>query len=196
MRWIWSFLLVAFVALGSARDARAVNIIKSPGDHPDYHVELEPHLLFGWAHLYHGNGVGLGGRFTIPIVDNGFVKTINNSVGVTFGIDWLHYGGCYYRVGRVEYGCDANFFFFPVAMQWNFWLTDKWSVFGEPGLYVYHGTFDDDYCNGVAGPCNYPTRTGVEPALYLGGRFHFNEKVSLTMRIGYPTLSFGASFFL
>lgn len=65
------------------------------------------------------------------------------------------------------------------------WLTPRWTVFGEPGLYVFHGVYDD-YCNGVPG-CVYPTRTSVQPALYLGGRFHFNEKVSLTMRVGYPT---------
>jgi hypothetical protein len=194
MRWLWSLLLVVILGLGSARDAKAVSIIKSPGDHPDYHVELEPHVLLGWAHLYGDSGLGLGGRFTIPIVDNGFVKTINDSVGITFGFDWLRYGGCYYRVHGVEYGCGASYFVFPVAMQWNFWLTEKWSVFGEPGIYIYHGVFDD-YCNGLAG-CGYPTRTGVEPAIYLGGRFHFNDSVSLTMRIGYPTLSVGVSFFL
>ncbi len=195
MRWLWSVLLVAFVALGSARDARAASIIKSPGDHPDYHVEIEPHLLFGWADLYRSNAFGIGGRFTIPIVDNGFVKSINNSVGISFGLDWLRYGGCYYRYRGRDYGCGASVFVFPVAMQWNFWLTEKWSVFGEPGLFIYHGVYDDDYCNGVEGPCGYATRTSVRPALYLGGRFHFNDTVALTMRIGYPTFSIGVSFF-
>lgn len=194
MRWLWSLLLVALVALGSARDARATSIIKSPGDHPDYHVEIEPHLLLGWAHLYHDNAVGVGARFTIPIVDNGFVKTINNSVGISFGLDWLHYGGCYYRYRGRDYGCSANYFLFPVAMQWNFWLTEKWSVFGEPGLYIYHGSFDDDYCNGVPN-CDTPSHTSVEPAFYVGGRFHFNDTVAITLRLGYPTLSFGVSFF-
>jgi hypothetical protein len=195
MRWLWSLLLGVFLVLGCARDAGATNIIKSPGDHPDYHVEIEPHLLLGWAHLYHDNGLGVGGRFTIPIVDNGFVKSINNNVGITFGLDWLRYGGCYYRFKGVDYGCGASFFLFPVAMQWNFWFTEHWSAFAEPGLYIYHGVFDDGYCNGLGG-CGYPTRTSVEPAFYIGGRYHFNDTVSLTFRIGWPTLSFGVSFFL
>ncbi len=186
----------AFVALSG--DARAESIIKNPGDHPKYHVELEPHLDLGWSRLYADNGLGLGLRVTIPIVDNGFVPSINNSVGISFGLDWLRYSGCYYYDNRGRdrfgYGCGASFFLFPVAMQWNFWLTPQWSVFGEPGLYVYHGVFDD-YCTGIVG-CSYPTRTSVEPAIYVGGRFHFNDKVSLTMRLGYPTLSIGASFFL
>ena len=75
-------------------DARAESIIKNPGDHPTYSVELEPHGLLGWGHLYRGNGLGLGARLTIPIVQNGFVPKINNSVGISFGFAWLSYGSC------------------------------------------------------------------------------------------------------
>jgi hypothetical protein len=31
---------------------------------------------------------------------------------------------------------------------------------------------------------------------YAGGRFHFSDAISLTMRAGWPTFSVGASFFL
>ena len=188
-------LLAGATLVSTSRDAAAQSIIKNPGDHPNYSVELEPHVLLGWANLYRDNGLGLGGRVTIPIVQNGFVKSINNSVGISFGLDWLRYGGCYSRGnGRNDYGCGASFLVLPVAMQWNFWLTPRWSVFGEPGLFIFHGIYDE-YCgNGLPG-CGYPTRTSVQPAFYLGGRFHFNDKVSLTMRIGYPTLSVGVSFF-
>jgi hypothetical protein len=188
----------ALVAAASS-PAHAQSIIKNPGDHPDYKVELEPHGVFGWANHWASNGFGLGLRATIPIVQNGFVKTINNSVGISFGLDWLRYDGCYYydrRAGRYDgYGCGASFFLVPVTMQWNFWLTPKWSVFGEPGLYVYHGVFDD-YCDPRFIGCTTPSRTSVGPALYAGGRFHFSDTVSLTMRLGYPSISLGVSFFL
>lgn len=187
------------LALLPATPARADSIIKNPGDHPDYHVELEPHLLFGWARLYGQTAFGLGARASIPLVQNGFVPSINNSVALTFGIDWLRYGDCYFydrRFGRnVGYGCGASYLFFPLAMQWNFWLTEKWSVFGEPGLYFYHGFFDTTYCDPGFALCGYPTATSVDFAFYAGARFHFNDKISLTMRIGYPTFSFGVSFF-
>jgi hypothetical protein len=176
-------------------DAEAQSIIKSPGDHPSYKFELEPHLNFGWARHYAGNGLGLGARGSVVIVDNGFVPSINNSVAISFGIDWLRYGDCYYYRGPGRYGCGASFFLFPVAMQWNFWLTPKWSVFGEPGLYIYHGIWDDLCEPGFPG-CVSPTRTSIAPAFWAGGRFHFNDTVALTMRIGYPTLSIGVSFLL
>ena len=181
---------------GVGDTASAQSIIKNPGDHPTYAVELEPHLTLGWGHLYRGNGLGVGGRVSIKIVENGFVKSINNSVAIGLGLDWLRYGDCYYydRRGRnVAYGCGASYFVLPVVMQWNFWLSPKWSVFGEPGLYVYHGVYDN-YCGAFA-DCSYPTRTSVDFAFYAGGRFHFSDTVALTMRLGYPTASVGVSFF-
>jgi hypothetical protein len=182
----------------SPSDARAESIIKNPGDHPDYVAELEPHGLFGWGHRYGSGGFGLGVRATFKIVDNGFVKTINNSIGIGVGLDWVRYGGCYYDgwygPGRYRYGCaGSDYFMIPVVMQWNFWLTTRWSVFGEPGFHIYHRSFDN-YCGGLPG-CNPPSSTNLDFAFYGGARFHFNETIALTMRIGYPTLSVGASFF-
>jgi hypothetical protein len=204
MRTRACLLAIGIVGLGSAileAPAAAESIIKNPGDHPDYKFELEPHVVFGWGHLYAGTGFGLGVRGSIVIVDNGFVPSINNSVAISFGLDWVRYTDCYYYGWRAtngryyDYGCGASYFMFPVAMQWNFWLTTKWSVFGEPGLYIYHGVYDD-YCDPtIVGPgCSYPTRTGIDLALFAGGRYHFNDKIALTMRIGYPTFSVGASF--
>jgi hypothetical protein len=64
-------------------------------------------------------------------------------------------------------------------MQWNFWLSRRWSVFGEPGLLLRY-VYDD---------------LGVSPfVVYGGGRLHFSENVALTLRVGYPTFSAGISF--
>ena len=189
-----------FLALGCASllgvlaetPAHAESIIKNPGDHPDYSFELEPHGLLGWGHLYAGSGFGLGVRGSIPIVDNGFVKTINNSVAISFGLDWVHYeidNWCnrYWRnnPGPCGWDDDADLIWLPVAMQWNFWLTKSWSVFGEPGLAIRLNDdhFDDDI--------------DLDFVLYAGGRYHFNDTMSLTMRLGWPSaFSIGLSFFL
>src|SRR4051812_3706379 len=74
------------------------SIIRRPGDHPAYSVEIEPHLLaaFLLTHAGAGDGYGLGGRFSIPLMKNGFISSINNSVAIGFGLDWAHYSGCYY----------------------------------------------------------------------------------------------------
>ncbi len=83
-----------------------------------------------------------------------------------------------------------------VTLQWNFYVAQHWSVFGETGLYVYHGLFGQFSCpfNDVA--CqNAPAEWGVLPAFYAGARYHFSDKVSLTLRAGFPTASIGVSFF-
>jgi hypothetical protein len=66
-------------------------------------------------------------------------------------------------------------------MQWNFWLSENWSVFGEPGTSM---RIDDD-------------KARFDPfVFYAGGRFHFSDFVTLTMRVGRPTASVGVSFLL
>ncbi len=145
------------------------SIIKNPGDHPSYRFEAEPHGLIGFGGPFrNGRGeLGAGFRGTVILVDNGFVKSINNSVGITFG------GDLFFGRGTL---------FVPVAMQWNFWLSTHWSVFGEPGI-----GFAANRDRG---------RDVLHPVLMVGGRYHFNEKIALTMRLGYPAFSIGVSFFL
>lgn len=201
-------LLVASIAamLLVAGAARAEDmIIKRPGDHPTYSVELEPHLALAFVVPTAGsNGVGLGGRFTIPIVKNGFISSINNSVGIGFGIDWINYNGCYRGRWANPYYCN-NFqaFYIPIVMQWNFFLSTHWSVFGEPGLAITHNSYGeclDFYIDGRGNRVGYdcgaaPGRIGIDPiVLFLGGRYHFSETVALTMRIGWPYASIGVSF--
>jgi len=171
-------------------------IIKNPGDHPRYSFEAEPHLVLGFIEppgYASGSGFGLGFRGSIPLVRNGFVPSINNSVAIGFGVDWARYGrGDYCRNGDALQRCGDrvringfNEFYFPVVLQWNFFLSRNWSVFGEPGVALnYHGW-------------GGPNAIDVDPfVFFLGGRYHFSDKVTLTMRIGYPAFSIGGSFLL
>jgi len=122
-------------------------------------------------------------------VQNGFVSEINNSVGIGFGLDAVFYSGCYYNGS-----CSATYFDFPVVMQWNFFVAKRWSVFGEPGIFFYHDTYSA--CPLANGCPAEPAVNGFGPALYLGGRYHLSEGTALTLRIGFPSLTFGFSFFL
>jgi hypothetical protein len=136
-----------------------VSTIKLPGAHPDYFFEAEPHALVA---PFDDFRPGVGFRGTFVIVDNGFISRINNSVGIGVGADWTE---DHFRV--------------PVVMQWNFWLSRNWSVFGEPG-----------------GLIDFGKKTRPHPAIYAGGRFHFTDRITLTMRVGHPTARVGVSFLL
>ncbi|HKQ68983.1 MAG TPA: hypothetical protein VJT73_06580 [Polyangiaceae bacterium] len=195
----------ALTLLTSSRARAEESIIKRPGDHPAYSVEAEPHLLAAFFLPRAGsNGVGIGGRFTFPIVKNGFVSSINNSVGIGVGLDWVHYNGCYgyFYDYRYSYCSNLDSFIVPVVMQWNFFLSTHWSVFAEPGLSFAYHSWGNGNCptvvrNGViVQECgNGPSHFDINPVtLFVGGRYHFSETVSLTMRIGWPYASIGVSF--
>ena len=182
---VGSSVLAVVALLASAEEAQAALVIKNPNDHPQYRVELEPHgNLVLWRRYYssryrgrsfHGVGdpeVGAGFRASIELADPAFIPKLNNTVAISFGLD----------VTNCQY-CYKDFsLFLPVTMQWNFFLTDKWSVFADLGLMPRtDGFFRYAYFDFMA---------------EVGGRYHFNDDVALTMRIGDPFISVGASFFV
>lgn len=182
--------------------AHAAGIIKNPGDHPDYSVELEPHALLAWGGpWWNGSdaGFGLGMHAVIPFLKNGPIDSINNNMGIGFGLDWAHNSnnGCgwYYRGGGwANCGWSANTLMFPVYVQWNFFFTDVISVFGEGGLGIAHSWATFDNCP-IGFNCTN-SGTDVYPLFEGGGRFLFGKTVGLTVRVGYPLFTVGASFLL
>ena len=169
-------------------------------------TEIEPHLLLQWIQTPWGNsGFGPGVRFNIPFLDNGPIDTINNNMAIGFGMDWAIFDdvcGWYwdYRrnvpVGHAGYDCTAHALSFPVVLQWNFYLTDVISVFGEPGLTIQHFWWDSDYCDDYGDyRCN-GSDTDLDIAFWGGGRFQVADTVSIIARIGTPYISVGVGFLL
>jgi hypothetical protein len=176
--------------------------IKEPGNHPDYRFELEPHLVaqYDRTPYYNDAGVGVGLRVAIPFVKNGPVPSINNNIGITFGMDFVYFGdddGCR-RLGGQPYfpdRCNGSNLWFPVTGQWNFFLTPVISVFGEFGLavqYVHRG-FTGVCPDGTTCTSHSNDLNPVEPVFWGGGRFLFGRTAGLTVRLGWPYISVGAA---
>lgn len=174
---------LAASALLLTQEAGAQLIIKNPSDHPDYRVELEPHgTLHPWGNTYgygrntrggYALGGGVGFRATIEVADP-VIPKLNNTIGITFGIDFT---SCNYCYRGEEFSV-----WLPVGAQWNFFLTPKWSVFADLGIVPHSdGGFRDLY---------------FEPMFAVGGRYHFRDKITLTMRLGAPFITVGVSFML
>jgi len=194
-------LAVLVICLLNSGAVHAQSTIKQPGNRTSYVFEAEPHLLAGLADppgFGAGTGLGVGFRGTVELLKNGFIPKLNNSVGIGFGIDYLRYDGWQGPRGRCEEFATApsgvpvcvrtssgighvNYFYLPVVMQWNFWLHEKWSVFGEPGVAFFLQEGDLDFTPLV---------------LFVGGRYHVTDRITLSMRLGYPAFSFGVSFLL
>jgi hypothetical protein len=159
-------VVVGATCIPAVARADEQSIIKNFGDHPSYIFEAEPHLVVGFAGPFENAGfIGPGFRGTFHIAD-GFVHSINDSVGIGVGFDF-------------GFG-NGTTVFVPVVLQWNFWLTTHISVFGEPGVAF-----------GSGGP-----NSGAYPAFFAGMRYHFTERIALTVRLGYPDVTVGCSFFL
>ena len=190
------------VSAGAARATEQV-VVHDARAPIGYAFELEPHLVLGTSPPGPGagSGAGIGLRGSFVLSPEGFIPGVNDSLALGVGLDYAHYDGALglqgFRDQCLQFepgpngtsvctsvtsnGGSYNYLFAPVVMQWNFWLTRRFSAFGEPGVDLYllgnHG-FD------------------IGPALYLGGRFQIADRITLTIRIGYPTLAFGVSFMM
>jgi hypothetical protein len=185
------FLAIATI-LVLCRTARAEdNTIRQPGDHPNYYVEIEPHLDFAWfdyaGYGINDVGIGLGIRASIPFLKNGFIPTINNTAAIGFGFDYMYFG-C-----SVAEPCGVSALYFPVVLQWNFYVAQRFSVFGEPGFSFNYAFYSATACGGK---CTGAVPNDFFPGFVfeVGGRYHINEHFALTGRIGFPDISFGVSF--
>jgi len=157
LRTAVSFTVLALVCI--TQQARAD--LKSDTDHPNYALELEPHLAIA---PFDENkvGVGAGVTGTFNVAPEGFINRLNDSVGISVGADWTG-SGTYHLSG---------------AMQWNFWLSHRFSVFGAPGVGLQFTDGDVNFW----------------PAFGGGGRLHFGPNFALTVRAGFPVSAVGLSF--
>lgn len=139
------------------------------------------------AHLglsgYWGGGAALGFRFTLPVMDNGFVPSINNSVNIVLGLDFLYLRWYrYYNYGRIG-------FHIPILLNWAFHISPEFQAFAELGPAF---TFFPRYRGYEA---RYRPRDFYG---YLSGgigmRFFVSQNMGIVLRLGSPTVALGLSF--
>jgi hypothetical protein len=129
-------------------------------------VRPEVHLDLG----FHAD-IGFGVRVDIPIVKDGLLMSARDDLAISPGADLL------FDDGHVWLGI-------PVALQWNFYITPEWSVFPELGLALLIGEHH-----------RHNDNVGVDFLLAVGGRYHFNSRNALVLRVGWPIgLQFGITF--
>jgi len=158
-----ALVAVVFALAPAAARAEEPYVIEKLGEHPRYLFEFEPLVGVAYDGPFNPNGAAVFGfRVTLNLAD-GFVQSINDSVGISAGLEFDPIGNL----------------LLPVALQWNFWFSDSWSTFVEPGAAI-----------------SSSATTTVIPVGYLGARWHLNPRVALTLRAGFPDVTLGLSLLL
>jgi len=116
--------------------------------------------------------VGLGARFYIPIVSEGFLPMLNDSFGIEFGADTG------FVIGGYGYGLGFALTMPAVAARWNFHLFSRLEAYAKLGIGV--GLFFGSYV------VPYPVVIAN-----VGVIFKLNKVVSLRAEIGSPAIKIG-----
>jgi len=150
----------------------SATVAQAQGIYNNHIVDIRPEVHLDL--FFHHHDLGIGARLDIPLVENGFIDSANDEFAISPGIDILFLDG---------FGIAPL-----VAFQWNFYLGSEWSVFPELGLAViihehHDNRHDDDF------------HADVDPLIAIGGRYHFNNRNALVLRIGWPgIIQFGVTF--
>jgi hypothetical protein len=133
-------------------------------------------LPYGGAYysgLYGGGfPFGVGARFYLPIVANGFIPSLNDSFGIEFGADANFYFGGY---GGTSYG-----FAIPVEARWNFHLLPKVEAYGKLGFALGF------YIPAFGNLSFYPYAIAQVGIMYM-----ITPTIALRAEVGYPHIKVG-----
>jgi hypothetical protein len=140
-------------------------------DYPKHVAELGVHLAGETipASDVDSRGAGVGARLYINVLPRGLVTGVADSFAIGVGGDFILSSD-----RAPEAGGPRKHVLIPVTAQWNFWLTDHFALFVEPGVNMVFG----------AG-------THVQPAIYAGVRYVLGNSVSIVGKAGIPDATAG-----
>jgi hypothetical protein len=147
---------------------------------PSYHATRANLEIFvsvspgAWAWPWGGFVLGAGMRLGVPLTRNGPMASLNNDFRLMIGAQ------IYGSVTPIPYWWLNA----PVTLQWNFFLSDQWSVLLEAGLTV--DVFTYDLINCYDHPRLYCDRVLFHPAGAFGLRRHLTRNVAP----GFPAVEF------
>jgi len=119
-----------------------------------------------WGVLPYGWGIGIGGRYALPVVSQGFLKPgqVRDQLAVEFGADFLQWNYAY--GGHDYYESD----FIPTAgLMWALWLNKDFALYPKLDLGI-----DFRWAH-------WDSRWGNAPA--RGGWFFWQASVGLIFKL-------------
>lgn len=131
-----------------------------------------------YGYYYYGFPFGVGARFGIPIVHDGFLPMLNDSFGIEFGADLYGVAGArfYPTLGL------------PVELYWAFHFTKNFAAYAKVGA-VLEFNFVPYACTAIG--CRAYSLVTASPIGNVGLIWHFSQKLSLRAEAGYPWIKVG-----
>lgn len=139
--------------------------------------------LYGYGRYYGDAALGPGFQMLFPVIQNGFIPSVNNAFYLGFFTDFLFVPD----LGRGYSDFLFSFAVGPVA-QWRFFILDMFqggglSAFANLGFGLWPWFLGNRFSGGVA-------FYGF-PLLELGANLMFSKLFGLTLSFGYPSVKFG-----
>jgi hypothetical protein len=136
------------------------------------------------------DGIGFGGRLTLPLVPEGVLHhpRVRDEFTLEVGADFVHYED---RVGIPGFYVDYswNGFLAVVGGTWNFWFTPRFALYPKLDLGYFLGWYsDDDF-----GPYRGRDFDGVFLQGALGLIYRF-DSLSLRVELGSGLARIGVGF--
>jgi hypothetical protein len=136
------------------------------------------------------DGVGFGGRFTLPIEPNGVLNhpRVKDEFTLELGMDFVHYED---RVGVPGFFVDYtwNGFLLVAGGTWNFWFTPRFAVYPKLDVGYFFGWYsDEDF-----GPVGRHDFDGIFLQGAAGLIYRF-QTMSLRVELGSGLLRVGVGF--
>ncbi len=135
---------------------------------------------FPYAYSYYGFPLGLSGRYYFPVLNDGFVPTINDSFGLEFGADLALYSR----------GGFSTFLAIPIEAMWALHFFPKFAAYLKLGAAIEFRlgrACARDECFEGLGVGAYPIGT-------LGFWYAFTDVVRFRLELGYPWVKIGLGF--
>ncbi|MEM9189268.1 MAG: hypothetical protein AAGF12_08835 [Myxococcota bacterium] len=170
--WLWAVAVAVgaggFVAPAAAQQNHKIDTLR-----------FELHGNVGWY-----GGLGLGGSIEIPVVSDGVVSEVEDEMVLGIGGDFLfvHLG---HHDHDHDHGHNDVVFVGQLVWQWNFYVSDEWSVFPELGFGLWFGNQAHRHHHHDEGNDDH-SHVFAEFVGSLGARWHFGDNNALLMKLTWP----------
>jgi hypothetical protein len=167
-------------------DSPSESTWRRPGALLDRSPQRRPQMLsfflgapYGYGAYGYGFPVGVGARYLIPLVHDGFIPALNDSFNIEFGADFS-FGflyGFYPTIGL------------PVEVMWQFHFTQNFSAYAKAGISVGINPSNADFCSARGYCTGFPIT--VSPVANVGLMYKFASNLFFRAEVGYPWIKVG-----